>query len=210
MSIRLRPALAAALVVTVACTGIASAATKKAAPKPVCNLVQDPKGDADVAGGAGNDDTLDIVSSDIATKGKLVTAVVRVTKASTTSTNYPYGISWRLNFSVGDAQLFLSAISDRSGVVGQYGYTDTTGGHIGGDATAVVDTAANEIRITTPLSSFADQATIKPGVVLSKLNSVTGAIAQVSGVGNLRFPTVDTAAGDKTYTAGAPSCVPVR
>src|SRR5262245_27463636 len=53
----------------------------KPKPKPVCNLVTDPAGDASLLAGAsgqGYDASLDIISADVASDGKTITAVVRV------------------------------------------------------------------------------------------------------------------------------------
>ena len=44
--------------------------TSHAAVKPVCNIVLDAKGDADIANGIGQDDALDIISGDLATDKK--------------------------------------------------------------------------------------------------------------------------------------------
>lgn len=209
MSIRLRPVLALAL-----CAGLVGGlglTSASAAPKPVCNLVTDPKGDAGGPTGANNDAAMDIVSADIATNAKKVTAVIRVQKLAATSTNYPQGLSWRLNFSVGDAKYFISAISDRDGVVGQSGYTDPTSGQgtIAGAAIATLDEKKNEVRITSSSTAFAGQINLKVGTVISELGAVTGAIAQVPGVGNLRYPTLDTTTGGEDYKGGTASCVVV-
>ena len=201
---RLRPLLALTL-----CAGLAGATGlgTASAAAPVCNLITDAKGDATGPTTANNDPALDITSSDIASDGKKVTVVIRVAKLAKSSPNYPYGISWRMNFTAGDVKYFLSSISDRSGVVGQSGYTDETGGHIAGAAIATLDEAKNEVRISSSVLGFAGKGNLKPGTVFSELNSVTGAIAQVPNVGNLRYPTLDTAAGSTDYKGGVKSCV---
>lgn len=201
-------------------------ASQASAVAKSCNLVKDPKGDADVrveetlpgagtqtvATGQGNDPALDIITADIVSDAKRITAVVRVPKVSKTSAIYPYGATWRVNFSADGADLAIYAISDRDGVVGSYSFTDTTGGHIlGSDGKVVFDTKKSEIRITVPLAGFAAEATIKKGTAITEMSAMTGAILQVPGVGNLRFPTVDTTAvSSAKYTAGAGSCVTVN
>lgn len=182
--------------------------TSHAAAKPVCNIVNDVKGDADVANGIGQDDALDILSADVATNKKSLTAAIRVVKASPKSAYYQYGVTWRLNFTVADVPLSISAVSDRNGVIGQYTYTDTTGGHIiASDAVVAIDTTANEVRISVPISAYGDHADLKPGTKISAISATTGAIANTPA-GNLRFPTIDSSdTKDGAYTAGAKSCV---
>lgn len=209
MKLTARPVIALVL-----CAGLAGATgltAASAAPKPVCNLVTDAKGDAGGPSGQNNDPVADIITSDVGTDAKRITAVVRVQKLAASSANYPYGLSWRLNFTIADTTYFMSAISDRSGVVGQTGFTDpaTGQGTISGAATAKLDLAKNEVRITSNVTNFANRVNIKPGTALTALNSVTGAIAQVQGVGNLRYPTLDTAQGTTDYKAATRSCVPV-
>lgn len=205
MKLTARPVIAIALAAGLGFGGLSAA---QAAPR-VCNLVTDVKGDAGGPTTANNDAAADIVSSDLATDKKKITAVIRVQKLATSSTNYPYGLSWRLNFTVAGEKYFMSAISDRNGVVGQTGYTDpaTGQGTIAGGATAVLDLAKSEVRITSMVSGFATRANIKPGTMVDEINSVTGAIAQVPGVGNLRYPTLDTATGTTPYKAATASCV---
>ncbi|MCU1672094.1 MAG: hypothetical protein JWN77_207 [Frankiales bacterium] len=202
-----RPALALALCATVVGGGVAGAAPKakpKAAP-PVCNLLEDAKDDGAVDGGA-----LEIVGGDIATSKKQLTAVIRVAKASTSSTTAPTGLKWQMIFSVGDANLFASVLSDQlNGVTANYGYFDGTSGNIEGTATGVIDQAKNEIRVTVPTGAFST-ASIKPGVKITKIGASAVSVLQApTGVANLRVFSNDSAATEKTYDAGAASCVAV-
>jgi hypothetical protein len=77
-----RPVVAVA---TLAC--LAGGVTANAATKPVCNLVVDDKGDG--AGVLADSDGLDILSADIASDSKKITAVIRLagppTKTLTTA-----------------------------------------------------------------------------------------------------------------------------
>jgi hypothetical protein len=204
-----RTATAVAVAGTLVGAGISQAAVKaKPKPKPVCNIVSDVKGDADIAGGVGQDDSLDIVSADLASDKQTVTAVVRVVKASAVSAIYKYGSTWRVNFTVNGVALSISAVSDRSGVVGQYTYTDATGGHIiASDGVVTIDQSTNEVRISVPTSAFGEHANLKPGTLVEKISATTGAIANTPA-GNLRFPTVDVSdTTDGTYKTGNASCV---
>ena len=89
---RARAVVIAGLVTAVAVGGTANAAGHKAKHKsapPVCNLVTDPAGDAPFdptsagAPGAPNDPNGDILSADLASDGKFVTAVIRVKSVAT-------------------------------------------------------------------------------------------------------------------------------
>lgn len=182
-----------------------------AAAAPACNVVTDAKGDAKGPSGANNDPVLDIVSGDVATNAKKITGVVRVDKLNESSANYPYGLTWRIDFTIDDTTYFMSAISDRNGLLAQTGYTDPVSGSgtIAGAATVVLDKSKNEVRITSSVQNFANRVNIKPGMKLTAPAARTGAILSIPSVGNLRYPTVDTTDPGTTYQAGSASCVPV-
>ena len=80
-----RPALFPALTAVVLSTGVASAVTTKPAPKPVCNLVVDKAGDASVLGPDPSDASLDILSADVASHAKYLTAVLRIRNLAASS-----------------------------------------------------------------------------------------------------------------------------
>lgn len=204
----LRPALTAGLLGVLATAGLAGAA-----PAPVCKLVNDVKGD-----GTGfvftdtdylpNDPNLDLISGDIATSGKLITAVIRTDELALSDPNSPTGRAYYANFMVGGAQLFLSAALDGAGAASfSGGFTETRRTSLG-EATGVVDPAKKEVRITAPVSLFAEKAAIKDGVKILDLNLLAQRYVGQRGVGGLT-PSADEALGGKTYTAGAKSCVVV-
>lgn len=204
----LRPALTAGLLGVLATAGLAGAAPAK----PACNLVQDPKGD-----GTGfvftdedylpNDPNLDLISGDIATDAKTVTAVIRTDALAMSDPAAPTGRAYYANFFVGGKQLYLAVRLDAAGN-GTY-----TGGHIEntrqglGAATGVIDVAKKEVRISAPLSLFASQASLKPGTKITDLNLLAQRYIGAAGPG--ATPSADAAEGGKTYTAGAKSCVVV-
>lgn len=214
MSIRLRPVLALAL-----CAGLVGGlglTSASAALKPVCNLLTDAKGDATGGTGAANDPVMDIISADVASNAKKITAVLRVQKLAATSVNYPLGISWRVSFTIADTNYTMSALSDRSGVASQTSYSDPTTGQgtiARAPTTAVLDTAKNEVRITASVVAFGDRVNVKPGTAVTALSATTVGIFQlpVNPVvnGNLRYATADTATGGSDYKAGTASCVVV-
>lgn len=213
---RIRRAYAIAAMGALTATGVAQQANAASKPKPkpippVCNLVTDPADDAKdflILTGAlpSSEPALDIISGDVATDAKNLTAVVRVKDLSGTSTS-PTGRTYYFYFTVGSTQFFLNADDDAiSGKSGGVGYVGTTGraSLTGGVAPTVVwDTAKNEIRMTTPLSSFASKETIKPKTKLTALNILAQRLMVAI------TPTADTTAEGKDYSAGALSCVKV-
>jgi hypothetical protein len=207
---RIRPALTLALLPVLLAAGAATAAPK---PKPVCNLVTDVAGD-----GTGflltdrnylpNDPNLDLVSGDVATQGRTITAVIRTAELALSDSASPTGRAYYANFTVGGAQLFLSAALDGAGAATYSGgFIDTRRQSLGA-ATGVVDVAKKEVRISAPLALFTDHAKIKDGVKILDLNLLAQRyIGDRSAAGVT--PSADEALAGKSYTAGAPSCVTV-
>jgi hypothetical protein len=211
VSARLRPALACAVlaVATVAGTMHASAAA------PVCNLVTDPAGDANGTflqegiSGVPSEDAVDIVSGDVATKGKLLTTVLRVKKLAASSPTAPGGLHWKFFFNVNDTQIYTQAVAATGAApTFTFGTIDETAGTSKslGEATGVLDTAKNEVRITVPLSALPE--TPKAGKKITTLAPNAGRFFGNDNVGTFSDST-DLATSDKTYTVGAPSCVVV-
>lgn len=239
---RTRAALAAGLVATIAITGTANAAghKKKAKPaaKPVCNLVQDPSGDApmDLTLGAApssmpNDPNGDILSADLSSDGKFVTAVIRVKSIAAPSTPWPLAHFYMLSWTAPghDTPVYLGGIVDPNPAAGpvlgpQYVFGD--GGefqkaliYYNIDSTAVkgtVDTAKNTLTLSVPISAISAYGKFTPGNRFSGLVATSQAL--VNGpVLPTNLPAVggsiawgwaeDTADGTKDYTAGTPSCV---
>ena len=204
----LRPALAAGLLGLLTTAGLAGAAAK-----PSCNLVTDPKGD-----GTGfvftdedylpNDPQLDLVSGDIATAGKTITAVIRLDELALSDPSSPTGRAYYANFAVGDAQLFLSAALDGAGAATYSGgFTETRRTSLG-EATGVVDVAKKEVRISAPVSLFAEKAKIANGVKILDLNLLAQRYIGNRSAGGAT-PSADEAVGGRTYVAGSASCVAV-
>jgi hypothetical protein len=208
----MRVRLLTAVAVCAALTG-GSAALAAPAAKPACNLVQDEKGD-----GTGfvqtdqdylpNDPNLDLVSGDIASTAKVITAVIRTDAQSLSDTSAPTGRAYYANFTVGAVELFLSAALDEAGAATySAGYIDTTRTGLGA-VTGTVDVAKKEVRITAPISIFAEQASIKPGTKITDLNLLAQRYVGNRSVGGAT-PSADEALGGKTYVSGSRSCVVV-
>ena len=206
--IKARVALLAGIV---AIGAIATSASAKSAA--VCNVVEDAKGDANgsfVADGLPlpSEDAIDILSADLATNSKTITAVIRVAKLSTTVATSPQGIHGKFIFTAPgtDFPLYLQATTDpANGPTFSAGYIDGISNGLGA-ATGVFDTAANEIRISAPLSIFSAQTKIKNGTKLSSFEVNTGRYVYF---GASFSDSTDSAVGAKSYSVGAASCVKV-
>lgn len=206
-----RPVICLALAASLAAVGVAGAATRPK-PKPVCNLLTDAAGDANsfLVANPGlpvppSDDYLDVLSGDIATDARTLTAVLRM-KAVGSDATAPTGSTVYFNFFVGDAQYFVNAVLDGSGgATYNYGdFTGTSGRKTLGVATGFIDPAKKEIHISVPVSAF--PASIKSGTKITQLTALGQRFFGTAAAGGLT-PTADEAASAKTYVAGSLSCV---
>jgi hypothetical protein len=201
--IRPRTVLAASMAAAVALAGGAVAAPAKAAP--VCNLVKDGKGDAEIVSAQ---PSLDIVTGDLASDGKSISAVMRLDgPPGGANPQAAGGTRYYFSFSlpkVADAQ-YLAAFVPFAGeptfTTGQIvadgtrrTFTNDAGGEVKGKI------AGNEITITAPVDAFEERGAITRGTKLTSLTAETFAVVGLLLVG------VDEAAG-KSYVAGTPSCV---
>lgn len=206
-----RSCVALAVVVSLATAGVASAATKpRPKPKPVCNLITDAAGDASPQAPVPTDDSLDVLSGDLASDAKKVTAVIRLKDLGATSPTQLSGRNFYFLFSLPkfDNPIYFS-YEDSGPALGaafSWGDLEPGSGGVGtytskGTATGVVDTAKNQIRITVPVSEVKSLASIAPGTKVTNMHISTTAV-----VGVVVFD-VDTAEASKAYIAGNPSCV---
>ncbi|MCA1711190.1 MAG: hypothetical protein LC789_05935 [Actinobacteria bacterium] len=206
----IRTAVVLSLAATVVAGGAAVAAPKAA---PSCNLVTDAKGD-----GTGflltdmnylpNDRNLDLVSGDVAATAKTITAVIRTDALDLKDSDAPTGRAYYANFTVDGVELFLSAALDGAGgATYSGGYIEGRRTRLG-EATGVLDTKAQEIRISAPVSLFAEKAPIKPGKKVLDLNLLAQRYVGDRSAGGVT-PSADEATGGKAYVVGAPSCAKV-
>ena len=239
---RSRAVVIAGLVTVVAIGGTANAAGHKAKHKsaPVCNLVTDPAGDStfDVSLGLAasampQDPSGDILSADISSDAKSVTAVIRVKNIAAPAAPWPGAHFYMLSWTVPghDTPVYLGGVVDPNPAAGtvfgpQFVFGD--GGSFGPsgallyyniDSTAVkgtVDTAKNTLTLSVPISAISKFGKFTPGNTFSGLTASSQAL--VNGpVLPTNLPAVggsiawgwseDTANGTKNYSAGAPSCV---
>ena len=219
MNVRIAAALGVALAT------IAGAA--QAAPvKKVCNLVLDGTGDTfaaraqDGTAPGPQDDAFDIKSADIASDGKVLTAVIRVTKLAAAQTS-PQGRGFSFDFLLptSDMQGSLRAVL----ITGQPAYFEATykdpsvpnsPSTFLATVTGLVDEKKNEVHITAPVGVFATLGAIKKGTLITPAGDAATsgrAVPPSPGVAGqpvaTRFVFADVAVDSKPYKTGTPSCV---
>lgn len=210
-----RPALVLALAGSLLAAGTAGAATKPK-PKPlpkVCNLLVDPKGDAQFLGQAPNDPNSDILSADVASDAKNVTAVLRLASFATADAQSPLGRGYYVLFSApGSAfPVFFNMQITPDTTAYRWGDLETlatgNGSYVKkGDATGAIDTAKGTITITVPVADVKAVANVAPGQKITAINAASTAVIGTSATGGL-VSTVDKGEAAKGYVAGQPSCV---
>jgi hypothetical protein len=195
----LRPALAVVLCATVVTGGAALAAPAKAAP--VCNIVTDDKGDGSLVA-TPNSKALDVVSADIATGAKTVTAIIRVDGMGTDPMT-TLGVEYKINFTVGGMSQFLR-YQNSTGLGETYDYGDQSGANAGstskGTADGAIDAAKGTITISAPKSEFAGMKGGTATEIIARSYVSLGAL----------FESADTATGTKPYKDLTPSCLAAK
>jgi hypothetical protein len=214
-----RAGIALAVVAGVLAAPLAQAAR----PRPVCDLVTDSAGDViATAPGVDNGD-YDIRSADVATDGRQLTAVIRLTSLAPEDPASAVARDYEIDFTANGKTFGLMASLLTGGADFEAVALDTSkpGGNIGTDLgriTGVVDTTRHEIRMTAKLAIFAPYASFHQ-TYLSDF-SVTSARAVghtdetapggKATVGSQSTAVVVDDAGSKArYTPGARSCVRV-
>jgi hypothetical protein len=218
--------LAMSLLVTGGVGAVSSASAKTV--KPVCDLVQDAKGDAGYNHVPGNNSD-DIVSADVASNSTTITGVLRTAGLTVPDPEAPLGRNYTVLFTApGSADvLYLSARTYPQGTQFFYGYqavdpsTTVKTNYSLGSATGVVDTAKGEVHVSVPVKSFVAGAKAKlaPGAKLTGLEATVDRIVGQGFVpsqnvgpqrvpfGGLLLPFDDATGG--SYVMGTPSCVVV-
>lgn len=218
-----RPLVAAVLVVAGTAAIPAHAVTKV---KTVCKIVTDDTGDTFLARATEGQDknpqepALDVTSADLASDGKVITAVIRVQKFATPVQSAPEGIGYAFTFLLPTSNLEASLRAVL--ITGQQPYFEATSRDMTvpngpsvylGAATGSVLAAKNEIHISAPVSVFSTLGPIKKGTKLAPgTDEATSgrAVPPSPGVAGkpaaTRMAYADAASG-KGYTVGTPSCV---
>ncbi|HVF20160.1 MAG TPA: hypothetical protein VNA14_07950 [Mycobacteriales bacterium] len=205
-----------------------------AAPaKVACNTIEDPAGDTFLVRSQDappvgprygpQEDSLDVISGDLASDGKVVTAVVRIKKLSRSIALSPTGITVGVDFLIGtstDVIRLMAVLAN--GQPDKFEVTWKAEGHTAnvpvnylGEVTGVVDEAKNEVRIHAPVDLLAPHGVAKIGAKLipNEAESATAARAvpqgtkQKDGPTSTRGPFADIAVGGKSVVVGAKSCV---
>lgn len=218
---RTRPVLAVTLAASLTLAGGAALAApkKKPAPKPkpVCNVVTDDTGDTfllrsqDGVQPGPQEDALDLVSADLASDGKTITAAIRVKAISAAAPTAPGGRGFDINFAgpANPTELFVRATVSATGAVtteaGSRGETVgvTRVSTVLGTGTGVLDAAKNEVRFSFPVAVFATVGGFKVGDTLAFGEITTGRAAGPRAV------FADVAVPGTSYKVGTPSCVPL-
>ena len=201
-----RKTLAAAVIVPLllGVSAVDAAPKKKPAPKPVCNLVTDAKGDATDTGGTGakapNDPNLDILRADIATNATTLTALIGLSALDDSENSSHTGRSYVVTFTAQGKTVTVRGITSPAGDK----WAD-------GNGTGTVDKAAKQVRIHVPLAKLSEMAQLpqpmKAGV---KVTGISASTWRWVGTTEATLGIVDRATGaGPGYTLGYPSCVKV-
>jgi hypothetical protein len=213
---KFRAALAVGALLATAGATYADAASKPK-PKPLfCHAMSDDKGDVVFAQAddhtAYEDEALDITSGDLGSNAKTITAAIRVVKlAVPASTSPATTYELRLSGPAGDVVYTLWVNLAASGNTAGVGKVDAdpTGTDKApetatstGTATAFVDKAKSEIRISAPMSALSG---LKPGQKVDIVDVIAKRTAPTQFYGRY----ADDGPGSKRYVLGTTSCVKV-
>ena len=207
MSVRLaRPAVALAAIAAVSLAGVAQAAPAKKAP-PVCNQVVDEKDDAAIIT---SQPGMDVVSADIASDAKQLSAVIRLAAKPNTANPEAVGAS-RYYFEFlapgsENPQYLQASIAFGTGTAtfrsGEI-VPSANGSTFTNDAVNDGVTGKIEGEVITINAKLSALTRIKPAVG-TKIKGLTVETFSLAGV--LLVP-VDDALTSKPYVAGAATCV---
>jgi hypothetical protein len=219
----MRLATGLATACTIAVVGVVPASAAPAKPK-ACNLIVDDKGDS-AASAVPGDESVDILSGDLASNAKTVSGAIRLSKLTNPNPQAPFGQVYFILFSVKGSPdtLTLSATLSPAGTQFKYGYegvdpnTGVNTSYTLGDAQGTV--SGNEIRIWADIAKFPQAKLIKPNVKTTLLEAEARRMygqrfVPSQEAGGVRVPlggvtlVFDEAAG-KSYYFGQSSCLPV-
>jgi hypothetical protein len=185
------------------------------AAKPVCRIVQDARGDAEYNGVPG-DDGDDLISADLASDGKQLTAIWRLAALKTPNPSAPLGQDFMAYFQAPGTQtrLFVFATTATTPPTFEYGSvepgTPTPQIRPRGTAKGQLDVVRGEVRLTMATRGLAGTgATFRKGGRLRSIQvfsgrRITPAALSLLGVtpNHLSFDDAD----GSVYVIGTPSC----
>jgi len=208
----------------VGATAAVAKAKTKPAPKPVCMMLTDPRGDAKLAGQGNNYAVDDIVSADIATGKKTIVGVLRLASGDSASgipTGATYVLRWTQTQKGSDGKTstvyaaFFFYVYATGGTSGGYGTTT--------DANTVpTDQSGNSTNTLPAPQATMDSngvitwvmkrkdASVVNGAKFSQLLAATSISDNFQAVGtSLRGSSLalDDATGHASYADMQPSCV---
>ncbi|MDX6274357.1 MAG: hypothetical protein QOJ92_1567 [Frankiales bacterium] len=222
-----------AIIATGLSAGAANAVVKKPKPlPPVCNLITDAPGDTGIGvltaapSAPVPDDSLDVVSADIASDATYATAVIRVKALAASDPQAVGGRTYFFEFNAPGADanvLFFGASLPTTGAnTFEWGDITNTAGqdNLNNKGAAVGAIVGNEIHISVALKDLkAAGVKFDKGSKISNLSVTTGNLVGLAPgnpadnttpagpfYGYEAF-TLDSAVGTKAYTAAALSCV---
>jgi hypothetical protein len=211
----LRPlcVLTAALVVATSPPTLAS--------RTACRLLTDATHDDQLTPATGRSPSsapsMDIVSADIASDDRRVTAVIRLRDLSLTDPHGTPGSGYWLELTTARATFLLHA--ERSVESTRYLLVHRTSANVGevlAHVTGVFDEDRDEVRITATRAAFQGRAPLRRGDVVTGLTAVSLREQGVAALpvqplgrpmGFMNGIAADDATGSATYRLGAPSCV---
>ncbi len=198
-------AIAASLTLTALTADGALAGPRRPPPKPTCNILTDKPGDA-VDTNIGpidlpNDDNLDILSADIASNAKTVTAVIRLTALSTTDNNAPTGREYSITFKAASKDYVFKLIVNAQGET----FTTPT------KARSVFDTTNRQIRFHAEHANLTPPLPAKAGTKYQNILVTSGRWIGYKGgtAGSSSLGQADEGVTGTAYPAQYPSCVRV-
>jgi len=212
-------------VMAVGATVIGPASAWSSPKRPACDLITDPVGDTQQLMPA-DYPQLDIVSGDVATNAKWLSAVIRVDHLSADVATPADGRGYDVYFSIGSAN-FAAAAQLVFGGPGFELYKTSgpaqqgTGGQAGtgiAEMRGVIDVRRHEIRMSVPMSVIKANAPIGNSPIdhlAAQTFSEVAANPNIRAGGQLILGAaytgqgIDDAYSSKTIYPEAPSCVPV-
>ncbi|HWL38138.1 MAG TPA: hypothetical protein VNQ77_18265 [Frankiaceae bacterium] len=200
---RVRSVCAAALL------ALLGASPAGAATKPYCRLLVDARGDTALA----DTPSLDVLSADVVSDARRITAVVRVAGSpSVFGPTSPAGHRYLVRFSGqgGTLAVFVWYVLTPTGGVAKYGLYDDAGETETNLGYATARVAGNAVHLTVPVDALRAYGRFTRGARITGLTAFA-----FRWVGAYATPQVyahdsreaDRATGGKPYVAGARSCV---
>ena len=155
---------------------------------------------------APSDPGLDVVSADLASDRRVITAVVRVADLGNGTPTSPVGHAYLLTFVVNEQRFTMYAMQDTSGYRRFLLVDGAEAGTTGVVVDGTFDRTHDEVRISAPLSAFGELGGHIPyGGHTTEMQVVTQRALGLQG--SYTFQSADAASARVQYRFGSPSCV---